>query len=231
MKKIRIVVSLLIVLTICGITFFLRSYNEKENTKKMLELEILYKHQNKAFGMCRDNHDARLYFHGSDEIDKKYILLATIVYSGDQDKYVLTEQDIVTYLSNEYDESGQLRVYNRPAAIDDYIEWYYHGGDEKVLEYRSEINAYLRENTDIERINDISYEKLVEVVQQYQAENGPYSPEEDDNSGIPKGDFNEQEMYEISQEIVKEYGNDATPEEIEEVVNRYKEEKQKSVSN
>ena len=223
-KIIKIAIPLIIIIA-CISAFFVHRYKVKVRNEQ-LQLAILYKHQNKAFGMCQDNFDDRLYFHGSDEIDKGYILIATIVYSGDQDKYELTEEDVVTYLSSEYDESGQLRVYNRPAAIDDYIEWYYHGGDEKVLEYRSEINAYLRENTDIERINDISYEKLVEVVQQYQAENGPYSPEEDDNSGIPKGDFTEQELYEISQEIVKEYGNDATPEEIEEVVNRYKEEKQ-----
>lgn len=230
MKKI-IKIAIPLIIIIGGISAFLVHRHKVKMANEQLLLEVSYKHQNKAFGMCQDNFDDRLYFHGSDEIDKGYILIATIVYSGDQDKYELTEQDVVTYLSSEYDESGQLRVYNRPAAIDDYIEWYYHGGAKKVDDYRWEISDFLRENDHTKRITDISYDELVKLVQQYQAENGPYSPEEDDNSGIPKGDFTEQELYEISQEIVKKYGNDATHEEIEEVVNRYKEEKQKSVSN
>ena len=58
--------------------------------------------------------------------------------------------------------------YNRPAAIDDYIEWYYYFGDEKVDRYRSEIDIYLLENNYTESTWDISYEKLVEVVRLYE---------------------------------------------------------------
>ena len=167
MKKSRIVVSLIIIAAILCVAFWVRSYHEKKNAERMHELEILYKHQNTAFGMCHDNLDNRIYYHGSDEVNKKFILIATIAYNRDQEKYVLTEQDIITYLDSEYDESGELRVYNRPAAIDDYIEWYYHGGDEKVDYCRSEIDHYLINHNYTENTMEISYEKLVEVNEKY----------------------------------------------------------------
>ena len=171
MKKNRIVISLLFIIAILGVAFYLHAYHEKKNAERMHELEILYKHQNTAFGLSRDNLDNRIYYHGSDEVDKKYILIATIAYNRDQEKYELTEQDIITYLDSEYDESGELRVYNRPAAIDDYIEWYYYFGDGKIDEFRSEIDYFLRNNNYTERFSDISYEKLVEVIHLYEEEN------------------------------------------------------------
>ena len=230
MKKI-IKIAIPVVIIIGCVSAFLVHRHRVKMYNEQIQLEILYKHQNDALGMYRVKHADLIYFHGVDELDPAYLLIATTVYNSDQEKYQLSVEEIVTFLSSEYDEEGRLRVYNKPEDLDDYILWYWNGGAAKIEDYYGIIDRYLSEINYPENICEISDEKLYEVVQQYQAEYGLYSSEEDDTKKIiPKGDLEVSEVYEISQEIVKEYGNDATPEEIEEVVNRYKEEKQKSVS-
>ena len=231
MKKI-IKIAIPIIIIIGGISAFLVHRHKVKMFNEQIQLEILYKHQNQSLGLSQDILANRIYFHGADEINQAYLLIATTVYNSDQEKYQLSEEEIVEYLSSEYDEEGRLRVYNKPEDLDDYIEWYYNGGKAKIDDYYGIIDRYLLEINYPENICEINNEKLLEVVQQYQAKYGLYTSEDDDTKRIiPKGDFTVAELYELSQEIVKEYGNDATTEEIKEVVNRYKEEKQKSVSN
>ena len=171
MKKINKIAILFIVIIGCVLALFMYREHNKKMLDEQLELEILYRRQNQSLGMCQGHLADRTYYHGADEIDQAYLLVATIVYNSDQANYILSEEVVVTYLSSEYDEEGKLRVYNKPEELDDYIEWWFHGGDEKIDDYYRKIDKYLLDNNYPENIYDISNEKLVEVIHLYEEEN------------------------------------------------------------
>ena len=97
--------------------------------KKMVDLEtevrlgILYKWQNKAFIMDYD-HETMYRYLSAENSDLSELAIYLYVYNSMQNKYQLTVDEVLDYLSEEYDSDGKLRVYSRPENIEDYIDNY-----------------------------------------------------------------------------------------------------------
>ena len=105
-------------------------------------LQIDYKQQNQSFGM-----GAKVWYsgyQGYDEIKETELYVRLAAYNSwncqqNSGKENLTLADFKDYLSSEYNEDGSLRISLRPEKIQDYIDWYYEGGDGEIEEYWDEL--------------------------------------------------------------------------------------------
>ena len=120
MKK-KIIIISVIILFLCGIAAGLiyRQHKYKEWATEV-KLEILYKWQNKAF-LMNCNHKERLGYLSADNSDLQELAIYLHIYNNMQTNYQLTIEDVLNYLSEEYDSEGNLRVYSQPKEIENYI--------------------------------------------------------------------------------------------------------------
>ena len=128
------------------------------------ELQMLYKYQNMALAIDLEKYNDRTIFHGSDEIDKKMLVLSLYAYSLNKPEQAVSVQEVVEYLGKEYSEDGSLMVYSCPDSIKNYIDWWWEGGDQKIMNFLTRTNAYLRNNRYEYYYEDMSVEELQEIM-------------------------------------------------------------------
>ena len=139
-------------------------------------LQIDYKQQNQSFGM-----GAKVWYsgyQGYDEIKETELYVRLAAYNSwncqqNNGKENLTLADFKDYLSSEHNEDGSLRISLRPEKIQDYIDWYYDGGDGEIEEYRNELENILLDfqgnNPEIivKPTRNMTTEQLQEIINKY----------------------------------------------------------------
>lgn len=160
------VILLCICLTGIGIFFVIRDKENMIIEEEKSELALLYRRQNTALKACLDLSKMD-YYHGADEIDLKNFYIELYVYNYTRTKYQLTVDEVLDYLSEEYDVNGNLRVYSQPENIKDYIGWEIHIGHEMADNFRGYFIDYLKINSN-KSLTEMSYEELVDALGEYQ---------------------------------------------------------------
>ena len=165
-NRLFVAISCFVTLSVILIGFRMGAYYKD----KIYEQQILYKWQNLAFHLCY--YDESTVFHGIEESNKYYIKLGIYVYNNDQSKYSLSEEDVYDYFRNEYDDEGELSIYNRSEQIQGYIDWWiYDDGEEKINTYKDELNNYMRKKGINKNVSEINLDELDKVICNYEAEN------------------------------------------------------------
>ena len=107
-------------------------YCAKKNKEEKKVLESLYYRQNTAFELC-GNLNKRRSYHSANELRLNRIVVDLYVFNNIQSEYQVTVDDVIDYLSEEYDSSGKLMVYSIPENIKNYISWYYEDNGEDIV--------------------------------------------------------------------------------------------------
>ena len=93
------------------------------NEEIKCDLEHRYYSQNNAFLIdCKYNESMQ--YQSSDKSDLPRLAVHIYVYNNIQDDYNVTVDEVLNYLSEEYDSSGKPYVYSCPDNINAYIECY-----------------------------------------------------------------------------------------------------------
>ncbi|WP_026652583.1 hypothetical protein [Butyrivibrio proteoclasticus] len=154
------IVTLIVLSISC---MFIRNV-QKDKAEKEYDLQRLYNMQNTAFGISRDSYSESIHYHGSDELDISRLEICLYVFSKAKPNNALGVKDIQEYLSCEYDDEGNLRIYSQPEDIALYIRWFCEGGSEDVLDFTSKINSYLENNGYKCDYTELSLEDLQEIL-------------------------------------------------------------------
>ena len=170
MRKLYVLlVFLLIIFTGIGVLFVIRDKENKKNEEEKKELALLYRRQNTALKSCSDL-SARDYYHSADEIDLEEFCIELYVYNYTRTKNQLTVDEVLDYLSEEYDADGNLRIYSQPENIKNYIGWEIHIGQKVSDIFRGYFIDYLTKKTN-KRLLEMSYEEIINALEEY--ENSP----------------------------------------------------------
>ena len=163
MKK-RIVISVGLFLVVLSFAFIYSKNVLKEKAAKEYELQIMYKWQNKAFSLGKNDND-RMSYIGSDKLDLKFLFISLYRYSVDEPDSDLTMQEVIDYLSTEYADDGTLMIYSRPESISNYIEWWStKDGAHKVTLFNADIAGYLGKNGYDYHYEKYSIEELQKIL-------------------------------------------------------------------
>ena len=174
MKNIKKVVGLLcIIFFIGGITIIglkvARIKKESEaQIKEQNELELLYYRQNTAFELG-DDLDKRYCYYGADELKLNVLIVHLSAYNSVQSKYKVTVDDVINYLSYEYDSYGKPMVYSQPENIKAYIYWNIRYGKDVITKYGDAFNDYMGAHGYSNHFyRSMSYEEVVTALEEYQ---------------------------------------------------------------
>lgn len=140
-------------------------YCAKKNKEEKKVLESLYYRQNTAFELC-GNLNKRRSYHSANELRLNRIVVDLYVFNNIQSEYQVTVDDVIDYLSEEYDSSGKLKVYFVPQNIKEYIEWYLSGGDDTIWNFGKGFNKFLL-STNKDFYWDINYDETVDALEKY----------------------------------------------------------------
>lgn len=176
-KKMKKVVIFLIYVMI--ISFLVVGYNyytsRIESAEQKKEAAHQYKRQNMAFGLSSDNHDDRINYHGSDEFNKSKLIIELYVYNNSDTKYYLSEEEVMDYFSNEYNENGELMVFNRSDAIENYIHWWFNGGNDEIISFGRGLQKYADSLGITEYIYEIDENEMRDLMENYVNGGGEFS--------------------------------------------------------
>ena len=139
----------------------------EERREDNLQLPKLYVRQNVAFDVCTDYTQNDRY-HGDNELKLNRVVVNISAYNEYQSKYQLTVDEVVDYFEEEYDSSGNPRVYSQPESIHDYIEWYWNGGEEIIGEYGDGFTEYMSKHGYPNPFyRHMEYEDVVTALEEY----------------------------------------------------------------
>ena len=170
-KKKATFIICIISLLLIGVIFYGIHLNQlKEEAKKEAEekreLELLYYEQNRAFWLTCNY--SKIYSYYSFEDSKKNLVVISIyAYNNAQSKNKLTLDDFIAYISNEYDSNGKPMVYSRPQNVNDYIDWFFCGGDDLINEFEDYFISYLIDKQK-PPYKDMSLEEVIANLEEYQ---------------------------------------------------------------
>ena len=165
MKK-KVLLVILLVAIAGGISAgIIRKNQIKAVAKDKVGVELLYEWQNLAFEISED-YTHNLEYRNADELKLNHVAVDLCAYNSAKPESQLTVDEVVDYFSDEYDSNGELKVYSKPEKIHDYIDWYYHGGNDSIREFGDGFNEYLRENGNNE-YHDLSYEETAAALEGY----------------------------------------------------------------
>ena len=222
MRKKIIIILILLALIGGAITATIIERNKREEQAGAVQLEILYKWQNRAFEMSCSSEEYLDYL-PADRICQGRLTVELFIYNYVQDKYQLTFDEVLDYLSEEYDSDGKLRVYSRPEEIEDYIHAYPEV-EEMSTEFGDYFFDYMRAHEyPVCSVSEMSYEEVANALEEY--ENAPeYHPPHDPHEKDEQDTSDFELTPEISNEIrlkkmeMEEAG--CSEEEIEETINQ-----------
>lgn len=90
-------------------------------------------------------------------------------FNVSQNEYKLSIDEILDYISEEYDSDGKPRIYSRSDSINYYILWYIPYRDDFVMEYSYVFNNYLKAHGyKSDSYRDMNYEEVVDALEEYQ---------------------------------------------------------------
>lgn len=156
---------MLIIATGIGIFFVVRDKKNKKIEEENKELALLYYRQNTAFGLCGDI-GKRYYYHGVEELDMNWLYLELYVYNCVKSNYHLTVDEVLNYLSEEYDADGNLRIYSQPDNIKNYIGWDIHIGQDMTEKFSHCLIDYAKKNG-YKQYWEMNIEELDNVLEEY----------------------------------------------------------------
>jgi len=163
-KALMILLILLVILCIVSYGLYLHHKN-KEAELKRIELGKMYHFQNTALEIDCTIADGYV-FYNSDAIEMPELVVDLYVYNKEYPEMGVSFENVVDYLKNEYDEQGQPLIYSRPDNITNYIEWYYHNGDEKAWDEKKKLMDYLSEKN-ARKYWEMEYSELVKALSEY----------------------------------------------------------------
>ena len=141
--------------------------------KEKQHMASLYYKQNTAFGLSGDL-SKRDYYHGADELVLNEFAVNLFVYNSMNPDSQLSVDEVVEYLSEEYDSNKKPKIYSQPENISSYIAWSVHGGSDIAFEFGRSFADYLRGKGD-SMFWEMSYEEVVAALEEYK--NSPeYEP-------------------------------------------------------
>jgi len=167
MKKeslITIILTILIGVSLIAIYWHTKIAQE---TKDQDELEVLYKYQNKAFHLSNDAES--YYFHGVDDLKLQEVVVDLEAFNESQSDYVVTVDEVVEYLGNEFAEDGQPLILSCPENIEKYVSWFWHGGSDIVMEYGDQFNEYLMDNGYPHVYRRMDYQDVVDALEEWKS--------------------------------------------------------------
>ena len=165
-ERIFIIIIFLIVI-IGSIVFKIVDPIQKRRAEEKAELARLYSSQNKAFELPAVNEDVFQY-HSAEEMELNVLVFDLYVFNVTQSKYRLTIDEVLDYLSEEYDADGRPRVLSRPESIDCYTAWYPRYRKEYFWDCEFPFVEYLK-NHGYEKtsVYDMDYEEVIEALEKY----------------------------------------------------------------
>ena len=216
-KKIAIITVLLALIGSAMAVITIR-HKRTEEWAESVRLEIAYNRQNEAFEMDCNGEDRRHYLDA--QKSRLNVLAVDLhVYNHIQDKYLLTVDEVVNYLSDEYDSEGNLRVYSRPENIEDYINCYPEV-QEIAVEFGDNFIYYMKDQGyPVYFYRQLSYEEVVSALEEYRNSDEYDPPHEKENqatSGIELTPELSNEIYLKKKEMEN---SGCSEEEIEEAIN------------
>lgn len=135
-----LVVSVITIIALCSLLYVSNKIKEKQQAK----IEHLYSRQNFAFDMGVDT-----YYKSSSEVHKKFLIECLAAYEEDTQAYgSISVDDVLNYLSSEYNKNGELAVLNTPTNIQEYIKWYWEGGENFTQDYAMWLYNYQLDHLD-----------------------------------------------------------------------------------
>ena len=148
-KEKRTLIKLVLVLalisfSIAGVYFY--GLQKKIDSERRL-IEIKYERQSVAFGKGMSKEFVSINDYSEDNmITLRYYLAAYEEAVGSDD--VPTAQDVKQYLSDKYDENGNLAILDRPKKLQKYIDWFWNGGELYADYYDDWVRAYRKDHLD-----------------------------------------------------------------------------------
>ena len=110
-------------------------------------LEVRYERQSVALGMGMSKEFVGINEYSEDNfITLSYYLAAFEEAVGADD--VPTVEEVKQYLSDEYDENGELAILNRPRNLNQYFDWFWNGGELYTQYYTDWVRDYRKEHSD-----------------------------------------------------------------------------------
>lgn len=83
---------------------------------------------------------------------------------SDKPQANLTSQEVLDYFAKEYSDDGKLMVYSCPESLEQYIEWWWHGGSSRISDFACELAIYLKQNGYDYRYKEMEVESLKELL-------------------------------------------------------------------
>ena len=159
MKRILFIILLYMAISLGVILFFNVKIEREQKIEQQIKLQEYYRQQNKVLPRLSGTSYDELTYRGYDSIDEPelYVYLAAyneFIKEHELDEPELTIEDIKEYLSSEFDEGGNLRIYNSVEDIRyenyphiySYVDWYHEcDGDEDIAEYWSKLTNIVLE--------------------------------------------------------------------------------------
>ena len=129
------------------------------------ELEYLYYRQNTALRLCCD-YSKRNYYHDTKELDVNDLAVRVSAYNCVASGAHVTVEEIIDYLSSEFDSEGKPRIYSQPENIEKYIIWCIRAVD-IIDDYRIDFTLYLHDNG-YTPYWEMSYEEVETHLEEFQ---------------------------------------------------------------
>lgn len=165
MKKKYFFKFLVVIMICCAIIVGIRISHEKKELATKKELEHLYYRQNTALGLCCD-YGKRNYYHDAKELDVNELAIRVSAYNFIVSNAQVTVDEIVDYLSSEFDSEGRPRIYSQPENIEKYIIWYIRRAN-VIDSYRIDFSFYLHDSG-YKPYKEMSYEEVETHLEEFQ---------------------------------------------------------------
>ena len=171
MKKKIIYITVILSLLLGAIAYGVHLYQVKKELEAKKELEYLYYRQNTALRLCCD-YSKRNYYHDTKELDVNELAIGVSAYTYIVSDVHLTVDEIIDYLSSEFDSEGNPCIYSQSENIEKYIAWYFEGGDEIIRNYENDFICYLYDKG-YEPYWEMSYEEVETHLEEFQKDPEP----------------------------------------------------------
>lgn len=138
------IATMLVLLSALGGIILWSDWKKNHDERKRAYLEYKYERQSVAFTIGLETS-----YKDFSYVSVNSLIILLAAYKNTDGKIELTIEDIEEYLSSEYDEKGRVKALYPPREIDDYIDWYWSGGDEIYREYLLGLTRYNMDHEDI----------------------------------------------------------------------------------
>ena len=227
MKKKLIILSIIIFSIGCLLFYYHRQYQNKKKWAEAIKLEILYNWQNRAFEMDCNQEEERCY-QKADRVALNKLVVDLHVYNHMQSSYQLTVDEVLDYLSDEFDSVGNLRVYSRPNNIEKYINSFPEV-KELSVDFGDHFNDYMKShNYSNHFFRRMPYEEVVAALEEYKNSPEYVPPQEKEQTStsdlevtpelsnrifnkmedMKEAGYSQEEIDKAVKQIIEEYQNE-----------------------